>query len=255
MRALLLLLLLCAPLFAQDDFGPGGGAVSHAPTVAEYNVQDTLTNWTTCTLPNCNPGGTGTPTATSQTINNATPSVSGASMEFSQTTSSNYTNVLWPFKPTICDACTTINSDFWVYLTYFGNPAEMDSFNFDHTHNVMNMWGLQCNFSAGYWQIANDTSSWTNTSVACSLPSGWHHIQVHNHRVIGDTGCGGTGCNYYDYLIVDGVGHALNVTEPAEALPTGWTSAIGFQFQIDVGTVSSSTTTTMNLDNASFWAD
>lgn len=254
MKALLLLCLICAPLYAQDDFGPTAGSF-HAPTVAEYNVQNTLTNWSTCILPGCNPGGSGTPTATSQTINNASPSRSGASMQFSQTTSSNYTNVLWPFKPTACDSCTSFNSDFWVYLTYFGNPSEMDSFNFDKTHNIMNMWGLQCNYTAGYWQIANDTSSWTNTPVACTLSTGWHHIQVHNHRIIGDTGCGGLGCNYYDYLIVDGVAHTLNMTEPAETLPSGWTSTTGFQFQIDIGTVSGSTTETMNLDNASFWAD
>jgi hypothetical protein len=214
---------------------------------------------TVCILPGCNPGGSGTPTSTSQTINNSTPSLSGNSMLISLTADANSTNALWTHLDTACDSCTTMVSDFYFYIPS-GNPTgnrEFDAGWFDTTHQLENMFGSQCNPTAGYWQIANDTSAWTSTPVACSLTQGaWHHVQWFYHRILGDTGCGGLGCNYYDTLIVDGVSHAIGMTEPAQTLPSGYADVTFTQFQMDIATASSSSPVTMSeyLDNVKLMA-
>ena len=232
--------------------------------VVANNTDDSLTGWSTCYIGSCagggTPGGSGTPTAVSQTISNATPSLDGASMLFSQTTATSHTNVLWTFKTTVCDNCTIFRSDYWVYLgsnTAKAEALEFDAFDFDVTHNVEDMFGTECDQTNGLWQIWNQQSgNWINTTLACTLTySAWHHIQRSEHRVIGDTSCSGQQCMHYDSITIDGVTTNWNLTEPASVLPSGWTSATGYQFQTDIGTISSSQTVVENIDEANFWAN
>jgi hypothetical protein len=59
---------------------------------------------------------------------------------------------------------------------------------------------------------------------------------------------------YYDTVTVDGVVHPVNVKYPAGHLPGGWSSAVGFQVQIDIGATGSPVTIDEFLDLADFTA-
>lgn len=244
-----------------------------------YNVDDTLTvgsavgDWKTpCYNPGCSPGGSGVPVSVSQTINNASPSQDGESMYMNEVANdnTNYTNVLFVRVAGDCTTCTRIVTDFWVYITStasYVNTHEFDSYIFDKENNYKNMWGMQC-VNGGQWEIDSDFG-WSDTNVACNLTVGWHHIQVFNHRIIGETGGSqNMGYNYYDALKVDGVYnnwtagcgissgvnyHAGYCSTPAEVYPGSYTqSTSGFQFQLDAKPNASSVTIDEYLDEANF---
>jgi len=212
-----------------------------------------------CIEPECSPGGTGVPTATSQTINNTSPSKDEKSMRFSLSSASNsaYTNALWVNVSGDCDNCTRVNSDFWIYITStagYVNTHEFDSFIFDKMHGYKNMWGMQC-VNGGNWEIDSDFG-WSSVGIACNLTVGWHHIRVFNHRIINEVGGPkGFGYNYYDALIVDGVYNDLTgKTTPAEAYPPTYTqSTSGFQFQLDANKNPTPVTIDEYLDLANFY--
>ncbi len=213
------------------------------------NADDTLAHWSTCAQPNCHPGGKGIPVSTNQTINNASPSRDGASMLVTETvdSTSSYTDVLWPYKLKGCDTCTQMNTDFWVYPVSSSHVAslEYDSFLFDATNNLNIMWGTQWNQRRRRWQIWNQGGDqWVDTSVTTGPTFGsWNHIQLAEHRVIGDTSCAGTECLYYDSLTLNGTTYTLDLTEPAGPIHPGWHSVSGFQFQLDATPVSGSPVT------------
>jgi hypothetical protein len=212
-----------------------------------------------CVEPACSPGGSGVPTATSQTINNTSPSKDGKSMHLSlsSNSASAYTNALWVNVSGNCDNCTRINTDFWIYITStagYVNTHEFDSFIFDKMHGYKNMWGMQC-VNGGNWEIDSDFG-WSSAGIACNLSVGWHHIQVFNHRVINEVGGPkGYGYNYYDALIVDGVYNDMTgKTTPAEAYPGSYTqSTSGFQFQLDANKNAAAVTVDEYLDLANFY--
>lgn len=221
--------------------------------------------WSLCIKPGCDPGGTGVPLTTSQTINNATPSQDGGSMLFSLTSKGTCvapgcnTNVLWPDKVGIDDSLTTFQSDFWVYPVD-GNASqrEFDMFQFSLTEHRNYMFGLQCDLAGGKWQIFNQLAgTWNDTPTNCSgatgLPVGsWSHVIFNAHRVPGDTSCSGVACLIYDSLIVNGTTATWNISYPSGPLPNGWQSANGFQFQLNVSAIN--TTTAQYIDLAKFTA-
>jgi hypothetical protein len=220
------------------------------------NIDDTLTNWKpVCVLPSCNPGGSNPPASTSQTINNATPSLDGESMLLSSTTSasSTQTNALWVYNsPTTCDACT----DFVMYTPFYLSGAtsyitspEFDFNDFIHTGLIQITFASQCDLVGAHWQINNGFGSWVNTIVTCN-PSfnAWHYATLVGHRNIGDTSCGGYPTLYFVSLTVDGTVHTLNQTLCAGALPATYASGILPQYQIDIGATTSAQTATMNID-------
>jgi hypothetical protein len=246
--------------------GTGGTGTTAIGGIQETVVSSTGVNtmlkaWkAVCVEPVCAPGGSGVPTATSQTINNTDPSKDGKSMHLSlsSNSASAYTNALWVNVSGNCDNCTRINTDFWVYITStakYVNAWEFDSFIFDKVNGYKNMWGMQC-VNGSKWEIDSDFG-WSSAGIACNLTVGWHHIQVFNHRVINEVGGPkGYGYNYYDALIVDGVYHDLTgTTTPAEAYPKSYTqSSSGFQFQLDAGKNPSAVTIDEYLDMANFYA-
>jgi hypothetical protein len=59
---------------------------------------------------------------------------------------------------------------------------------------------------------------------------------------------------YYDSLTVDNVVHPVNAKYPAGSLPGGWTSAVGFQVQVDIGSTGRNATVDEYLDLADFTA-
>ena len=233
--------------------------ISSLNSLLLVNLDDSLINWKpVCIKTACDPGGTDAPASTSQTINNVSPSLDGHSMFISETTNttSTQTNALWVYLAGSCDSCTTITSDFNVYITN-GSAAssmEFDSFIFDRTDSVDFMFGTQCNRSLGYWQIANNISPWQTSTAACNLTSGaWHHIVETFHRIPGDTSCtGGMPCEYFDTISVDGVVSVINMSYVSTVLPGGWDSTSGLQFQIDIGATTSATTVSENIEEIYF---
>ena len=269
--AILLPLMTCAQstyLSSGTTLGSGvsiGGAPPPSINFQNTNQQTTIGTATgdwkpVCILPGCNPGGTGTPSATSQTFGIASPSTDGKAMKLSMTADANSTNALWVFLAGSCDSCTNVTSNFEVYLPSNASSAssfEFDQFIFDKTQLYNLMWGSQC-ATGGDWQIASATSSWVNTTVPCSLSlTTWHTIQWQVHRIAGDVSCaGGLPKLYWGTLTIDGTANAVNMSMCASALPSTYASQSGHQFQIDIPTASSTSPVTINeyIDQSSFQA-
>lgn len=235
-----------------------------AVPVTSTNIDTSLTNWSTCVIGTCagtppgSPGGTGTPTAYSQTINNSSPSgaPSGVSMLLSQTANVSNTNALWTYKsPTKCDACTALNSSFSIQLGSNSAQAsqfEFDNFNFSVTANKNYMAGHQYNQVTGKWQVFNGaTQSWVDTSVTTFISySAWHTLAFSDTV----TSCSGTPGIMFNSVTIDGTVHAINLCEPAATLPGNFASTVGTQFQINIGTITGSQTVVEDIDNVVFTA-
>jgi hypothetical protein len=217
------------------------GQMSSSKEVSKHGVDDSMQGWKpVCALPSCNPGGIGVPTATSQTIDHKSPTKDGYSMKVSLT-GPQYTNALWTHISGSDDNATSFSVSLWVYPGGKASQAgsfEYDLFDFSKSTGTEFMWGSQCNQVNRLWQVFDQLHGhWINTSVPCSLAANrWHHIRWDVHRVAGDTDrCEGKPCMYYDTLTVDSKVYPVNVKYPAGRLPGGWSSAVGFQVQIDIG--------------------
>jgi hypothetical protein len=208
------------------------------------NIDQSLTDWGECYLPSCNPGGTVAPTQVIQKLV-TTPCLDSKCMELSVTGSAgadDYTNALWYYKPVAWEPAAYFKHTFSIYLSPTTNAQalEFDLFKFDATvtPGVEYMFGSEC-VIGGYWQVWNYLLSdpWVNTAIPCSLAAGkYHTIAVYDHLIAGDDSCSGRPCMFYDYLVIDGTQHTLNLSEPAQPLPTGWASILGVQFQLDINT-------------------
>ncbi len=232
-------------------------------TLSFSGLWNSLTGWTgnVCYLPSCNPGGTGTPVGTPTiTIKNYPINFSGSSMQMSFVANASSTNVLWPFKsPSTCDLCTNFSDDEEIYVPSSSNlgAVEVDpAFLFSVTLNREFMFGAQiCFLGSSCPGHANEYDIWdqgTGTwhATSCSITSwvfgGWNRLQRTEHRV-GNS-------EVYDTMTLNGNVCAINTTWTSSVLPGGWTSAVGFQFQLDASTPSGSQTYTMYLDQATFSA-
>ncbi len=240
-----------------------GGYVDSAVSSAAYTINlaglwNSLAGWATCILPGCDPGGTGIPVSTDQTIRNATPSLSGSSMKMTMVANTPDTNALWYWFDTDCDLCTTFSSDFEVYPVSSSNlgALELDTaFLFSTGLNREYMWGFQyCLNGAGCpgghnsWDVWDQTAiDWIDSGVTqAPLFGQWNHITTTNHRAGNN--------QVYDTFTLNGTLHNLNLTTNSGVLPMGWSSGTGFQFQLDANTPSGSQTYTMYLDQASYTA-
>jgi hypothetical protein len=228
--------------------------------VTSYDVDDTMSGWKpVCVLPTCNPGGENRPTAVSQTIDHHSPSKDGDAMEF-LLAGPRYTNALWTYRAGADDSATSFTMTFWVYPTASASAAgsfEFDQYDFSSSTGVEFMFGTQCNQVSKIWQVFDQLHvHWMNTGVGCSLPvNQWTEVQWNAHRVSGDTNrCDGMPCMYYDSVTVNGHVYPVNAKYPAGHLPHGWGSAVGFQFQIDIGDVGSPVTVEEFVDLATFKA-
>jgi len=251
---------------------PGG---TSATGVIATNIDDSTHGWkSVCVLPKCNPGGQNPPTSTfflEQQSTTAPPGSSDTlSLLVSETVNAPYTNALWVWTGGTCDTCVTMASDFWIFPG--PNIAQMQQIELDmylfsskkddpvNGNNREYMWGLQWDQAGcGCWEIFNQGGSgnrWIHTGLTTPLTSAWHHIQVNNHRILTDTNnCGGVPCEYYDSLTLDGVLFVFNRSFPTSALPTGWSSSTGFQFQLNAsGTVGSPFSVSEYINLANFSA-
>lgn len=206
--------------------------------VAQFstNLDSTATGWTTCIHPNCDPGGTGVPTATLIQPTGKTWPIN--SLEI-QLTGPDSTNALW-YHLNGASTSTYFEADLTVYVTSLTSQAlEYDIFEYLSPYRYM--WGSEC-VMGGVWDIWDGLDhAWVHTTIPCKLGIGWHHIQFWVHRVNGDFSCQGFPCLRYDTLGVDNVYYSLNTTQPSEYLHAGWSNQSGLNVQIDLnkaGTVT-----------------
>ena len=196
------------------------------------NLDQDLSVWNPCVLPDCQPGGTGIPTkiVIAETGTKWPPNA----LEISET-GPIWTNLLVLDKVGATNA-SQFAGDFWVNLpaSYPTNyqAIEFDMFAFNSPYRWM--FGFDC-VTNGFWQVWNDfQSQWINTKLACQLSAGWHHIQLWAHRVTGETDCvSGMPCMYFDMIGVDQTyTNLVGTKEPASWIPAGWGNDSGIQFQL-----------------------
>lgn len=163
----------------------------------------------------------------------------GTTMLYSITGTGGAPQILSPGGGSGCDSCTHQTQHFKVepvQNTHMQN-IEVDMWQNDATRNIEHAGSLQCNQQPGklQWQIDNQQGSWQNTGITdhCPLPTGvYTDVVLEDHWTIGDTGCGGLGCTVFDFLIINGVKHAINVS--LENDNPGWGSGCANQKQLDL---------------------
>lgn len=241
----------------------------NATSPATANTDDVAANtWTAggtgwkavCILGNCpgggTPGGTGTPSATSQAFD-AVVQLDGQSTKFSSTSSQARANALWTYIDSNNDGLTSLTNDFQVYLTNAAQLGqfEFDAFVFSTALNRNFMFGWQCDYvDNAKFQVWNQGSGlWVSTPLACTSSTlsfnAWHHIVTQVHRITGDTGCNGGPCLYYDSITIDGTTTSINMVEPSSTLTPGFTAVTGHQFQVNFGPTAGGTITA-NVDQS-----
>ena len=233
--------------------------------VTAINVYNSSSNWKCNTVNAVGPcngvgtsGGVGTNDASAATMTFG----STGEITLSTTQSTGETQGLYINTQRACDNCTAISEDKWIQpigdATINAN-IEVDMFQTDSTHTiggdtVFHMFGLQCNQQPGnpadgYWQIDNEQGSWTTTTITAGCPlstTNWTRIIYSGHWIIGDTGCGGYGCSYFDTLSIEVCTSPNQVscsvplttyflaTSLESYVESGWASACGIQDQIDL---------------------
>jgi hypothetical protein len=198
-----------------------------ATAIVFSKIEQMTTGWGSCNTAAC-AGGTGEGTYW-QAFTQATPSLSGQSMEMFQDGSwsnalfyrhlganDNATNFLWDFNVQVDSASLS-----------GAQALEYDAFQFVGGYNYMI--GTECNYAAGVWDTWDEaTGHWLHTTIPCKpfAAGTWHHIQWYmttDH----------SGHTYtYKTLVVDGVVYNLNQTQPAKYL--AWGDNVGVQWQLDV---------------------
>jgi hypothetical protein len=189
----------------------------------------TLPNWQWCTATlNGKPCASGLGNATSTlTQNQQTPSLSGASSEFTLGGQTQYSNALWwqAFGP-------NSTPTHFVYDLYFymDDPNLPEALEFDMNQSfggVRYTWGTECSYKhTGYWDIWNpETERWETTSVACPVVSAqtWHHLTWQGERVNGQV--------HYISVTLDGnVGTVNKYYNPQQDYPG---DGLNVAFQMD----------------------
>jgi hypothetical protein len=254
------ILLSALTLLSAVPMSLGTAFTSSAPPLPDsisQNINSAGTGWKICTPQGGNAGGTSPASEACGGVGSNQPSAwswnFGSTMQINVSTNatSNETQILFVYQGPGCDDCTTITMDKWIEPTADATVIannELDMYQFDHTHLKKRMFGLQCNQQRGFmqWQIHNVGGGyWKNTGITdhCPLPTdSYTHIVYQGHWIIGDTGCDGMGCNYYDSLTINGKVYPLRVKMKAATLP-GWRAICGSQDQIDLRASSGGTLT------------
>jgi hypothetical protein len=211
--------------------------------VSDVNLQKSLTNWSTCVEPACDPGGNqqGPSDVWNKVVNSApcSPRLRGPFMEY-YVAGPPYVNALWSNKPGPMTTATHFKMSFKVCFDQNISTAqafEADIANFVSGDPGTNyMFGGQCDFSKGVYDLWDQASDhWEpDSNVPCSattLKAGaWHYFEriVHTDS---------NGALWFDSLTIDG--NTYNYGQlgryAAGPLNDGWHSTRIWQVQLDIG--------------------
>ena len=185
-----------------------------------------------------------------------TPSEDGASLEF-DISGSSYTDGLWWYKVGANNVVSHFKMDFWLNVdvsTQNAQTLEFDVFQFNQ-HNssflpgTESMFGTQCNYAAGVWQLWDTgNGQWLSTAVPCVpfTPNTWYHITLAFH------GSSRSRYQHYDSLNIAQYNskgkratnqrYQWGVTVGSGPMPAGWGENMGLEFQMDIAGSGSSMT-------------
>jgi hypothetical protein len=170
------------------------------------------------------------------------PSRDGASRDF-YINGAAYSDGLWWYKVGPNDAVSNFSFDFWLTVDsntqQYAQALEFDTFQF--IGNQEFMFGTQCDFASGTWDVWNAAAgAWVHSAVPCSrfTAKNWYHITLSFHRT-------SDGMEHYDNLsikqynahgrLVGQNTYSLGQAFGAGTLPQGWGENLGVQFQMDIG--------------------
>jgi hypothetical protein len=214
--------------------------------------------WTQCNTTACSGSDTGVGTST-VTFGHATPSLSGASMEITSTsTSGEFFNTLTFLHlgcttlPGGCVQAVPINFlidfDFFIPSGESGLQAlEFDPDLFDGLDQYLS--SQQCDSASGDWRFWNESiGNWVTSSFPCGLlteTNEWHHYQMFgffDQQSLTYT---------YETFVLDGMTIYQNLGETFSSAPLGGTQTFNVQAQID-GNAAVGENTEF-LDNFNMW--
>src|SRR5437868_7819756 len=134
-----------------------------------YNIDDRTTGWGWCTDPSC-AGGQNSASAYWMAQFQSTPALDGNSTEFYVANTSQYADVLFWNKLGPNDAVTHFQWSFKVQVdaaSVAAQALEFDIFQFVGAQEYM--FGTQCNYAAGLWDVWNGGGQkWVHTAVPCT---------------------------------------------------------------------------------------
>jgi hypothetical protein len=140
------------------------------------------------------------------------PSLSGASAQFSISSGTPFANALWWKQLGRNDGITNFVYDLFFFIN---NPGASQALEFDVNYaDGAHRWifGTQCNIAAGQWDVyANAAGAWRPAGVGCAPPSPntWHHLVWEFSR-------SGNQAVFVAFTY-DGVRHLVNRAFPARA--------------------------------------
>jgi len=202
---------------------PSGGSVPGG-AIVQSNIQQ-MPGWESCTV--CaGAGGSGPSAAFGTQQGISSPSLSGASMQFSIGGSTPYSDALWWKQLGGNNGITHFQYDVDFYLT---NPGVAQALEFDvnQSNGVYKfIFGTQCDIKgAGAWDVWDTAGrGWVSTGIPCSAPSAyqWHHLTWELYRDDYQA--------HFVALTLDGVKHYVNMAFWVQ--PSG-VSEINVAFQMD----------------------
>src|SRR5215475_8054508 len=177
--------LVCAVLFCATAAWSAKTTTTKYRNLEEQTNEDDGTNglgWGSCI--DCAGGGSVNATVANSPFQ-TTPSKDGASMNLA-ISGDPYSDGLWWYKIGANDVATTFTLDFWLYTdesTQAAQALEFDTFQF--VNGVEYMFGAQCNYANGTWDLWNGgASKWAHSKVGCKkfAPNVWYHITLGYHR-------------------------------------------------------------------------
>lgn len=263
------------------------GSVNYVAIAAGTNhpPASSPTFWTNTGCNTDDPGGTGVAQNVTQTINNASPSLSGKSMKFAGTgQTSKQTNWLYTVNNGFgaSNLATNFYADFQLQLG--ANSSQISSvetdtaFLFETTSaNFRYMYGTQYCFTgascpggvSGFDLVGNSNVPWTYSGVSSPAPAAgsWLHYQFLTGRVPAEETSkpctDGSGAHwpylYWYHIILNGVdnhtgNNGANGWRYCANSNPGFGLVTGFQFQIDQASHASQLNVSYFIDNANFLA-
>lgn len=232
--------LRCLLAFAVLMPGAAAWSFTKYPNLDQSVLVDNGTvGWGSC-VP-CAGGASDNATLASSPFQ-TTPSVDGASRDFSISGDA-FSNGLWWYKVGPNSAASNFAFDFWLNVassTQSAQAMEFDAFQFVKGREYM--FGTQCDYASGTWDVWNGGAlAWVHTNVACKkfTANTWYHVTLAFHRSSPDNRL------HYDSLTIiqyDRSGRTasrnsynLNRVFSSQLTPPGWGDNLGVQFQMDIG--------------------